>query len=56
MACETFPDSYNYGAVTRPSVASGRRWNDPAGDISDKWSQVVDDYSGKVVLLKETDL
>jgi hypothetical protein len=25
MTCETFPDSYNYGAVTRPSVARGRR-------------------------------
>jgi hypothetical protein len=47
-ACETFPNSYDVGTVTYPSVRT-EYWDNPRRSISMKWSSLLIDYTEKKV-------
>ncbi|KAN0117032.1 Heterokaryon incompatibility protein (HET) domain containing protein [Hyaloscypha variabilis] len=47
-ACETFPNSYDVGTVTYPSVRT-EYWDNPRRSISMKWSSLLMDYTEKKV-------
>jgi hypothetical protein len=54
-ACETFPDSFDDGSISRPGTKF-RIWNEPKVTIDEKWSAIVSDYSGKDVTFRKDKL
>jgi hypothetical protein len=54
-ACETFPGSFNTGAVNIPAIKT-RIWDLEKTDPDQKWAMIISDYSGKSVTFPKDQL